>query len=582
MPPPARRPRWRRRLPRRRASPRTPPSSQRRRPASTAACPAPPRSARALRRPRSRPPPADPITGEPPARRRPSPVTAALGGVVDGVDNTTGPRPRPPVERGHRPDHRPARHTVKNTLNDVGGALGSPISATSVNDTVRRASATASSAARASRPACSAATRRSLASAFLIQRSAIPCSSASCWAERWWPPGQHDQLARLGGALVELLASSSDGICSSPSAWSRSSGWPAQQLDRLAQVVLAEPGLERRRERARTARHLERPRARARAAGAPRRPGRSRSPRRSLGLVAAPWIAMKPPMLEPRTQIALRRRPPRAPASRRAILATSPSAAGDISSAASPRARAGRRRAPPSRWRRRARPKSAWFSLREPAPWTITSPGQGGGESREPEQVRAPLGSPVSRRAPSGLVAVACSRRCGRYREPLRPCSRRPSRSPRPAARTTMSATRRRRRPTRFAGSAVYPIGSRVNERGHLEVGGCDVVELAREFGTPAYIYAEDDIRARARAYLDALSRPHRRLRGRSTRARRRRSPRSTGCCARRGCRSTSPPGGELHMALRRRASTPRASTCTATTRPRPSCATRSRPASAT
>jgi diaminopimelate decarboxylase len=55
-------------------------------------------------------------------------------------------------------------------------------------------------------------------------------------------------------------------------------------------------------------------------------------------------------------------------------------------------------------------------------------------------------------------------------------------------------------------GSAVYPIGSRVNDRGHLEVGGCDVVELAAETGTPAYIYAEDDMRARARAYRDAFA----------------------------------------------------------------------------
>ncbi len=53
--------------------------------------------------------------------------------------------------------------------------------------------------------------------------------------------------------------------------------------------------------------------------------------------------------------------------------------------------------------------------------------------------------------------------------------------------------------------SHVYPLGSRLNERGRLEVGGCDVVELAREFGTPAYIYAEDDMRARARAYVEAL-----------------------------------------------------------------------------
>jgi diaminopimelate decarboxylase len=56
-------------------------------------------------------------------------------------------------------------------------------------------------------------------------------------------------------------------------------------------------------------------------------------------------------------------------------------------------------------------------------------------------------------------------------------------------------------------GSAVYPLGSRVNARGHLEIGGCDVVELAEEHGTPAYVYAEDDIRARARAYVEAFER---------------------------------------------------------------------------
>jgi diaminopimelate decarboxylase len=58
-----------------------------------------------------------------------------------------------------------------------------------------------------------------------------------------------------------------------------------------------------------------------------------------------------------------------------------------------------------------------------------------------------------------------------------------------------------------IAGSPVYPAGSRVNERGHLEIGGCDVVELAAELGTPAYLYAEDDMRARARAYREAFER---------------------------------------------------------------------------
>jgi diaminopimelate decarboxylase len=54
--------------------------------------------------------------------------------------------------------------------------------------------------------------------------------------------------------------------------------------------------------------------------------------------------------------------------------------------------------------------------------------------------------------------------------------------------------------------SHVYPIGSRVNDRGHLEIGGCDAVELAAEFGTPVFVVAEDDLRARARAYSRGLA----------------------------------------------------------------------------
>jgi diaminopimelate decarboxylase len=56
-----------------------------------------------------------------------------------------------------------------------------------------------------------------------------------------------------------------------------------------------------------------------------------------------------------------------------------------------------------------------------------------------------------------------------------------------------------------LAVSHVYPLGSRLNERGRLEVGGCDVLELAAEFGTPAYVYAEDDMRARARSFTEAF-----------------------------------------------------------------------------
>ncbi len=54
--------------------------------------------------------------------------------------------------------------------------------------------------------------------------------------------------------------------------------------------------------------------------------------------------------------------------------------------------------------------------------------------------------------------------------------------------------------------SHVYPRGTRVTDRGRLELGGCDAVELAREFGTPVYAVVEEDLRRRARAFRDALA----------------------------------------------------------------------------
>jgi diaminopimelate decarboxylase len=52
--------------------------------------------------------------------------------------------------------------------------------------------------------------------------------------------------------------------------------------------------------------------------------------------------------------------------------------------------------------------------------------------------------------------------------------------------------------------SPALPGDSRLNERGRLEIGGCDTIELAREYGTPAYIVAEDDLHARARVFMAA------------------------------------------------------------------------------
>ena len=51
------------------------------------------------------------------------------------------------------------------------------------------------------------------------------------------------------------------------------------------------------------------------------------------------------------------------------------------------------------------------------------------------------------------------------------------------------------------------PQSSAVNAAGRLEVAGCDVVELAREFGTPLFIYDEQQIRERCREYQSAFGR---------------------------------------------------------------------------
>ena len=44
-----------------------------------------------------------------------------------------------------------------------------------------------------------------------------------------------------------------------------------------------------------------------------------------------------------------------------------------------------------------------------------------------------------------------------------------------------------------------------VNEAGHLTIGGCDTVELAKEFGTPLYVLDETTIRNICRAYVKSF-----------------------------------------------------------------------------
>ncbi len=45
-----------------------------------------------------------------------------------------------------------------------------------------------------------------------------------------------------------------------------------------------------------------------------------------------------------------------------------------------------------------------------------------------------------------------------------------------------------------------------VNEKGHLTIGGCDTVELAKEYGTPLYVIDEDTVRNTCKSYVNSIN----------------------------------------------------------------------------
>ncbi len=51
----------------------------------------------------------------------------------------------------------------------------------------------------------------------------------------------------------------------------------------------------------------------------------------------------------------------------------------------------------------------------------------------------------------------------------------------------------------------LFPSTARINAQHHLEIGGCDVAELAREFGTPLYLYDDEHLHVRAREIREAF-----------------------------------------------------------------------------
>lgn len=51
----------------------------------------------------------------------------------------------------------------------------------------------------------------------------------------------------------------------------------------------------------------------------------------------------------------------------------------------------------------------------------------------------------------------------------------------------------------------LLPDNATIDDTGRLSIGGCDVLELAEEFGTPLFVYDEDHLRARCREAVSAF-----------------------------------------------------------------------------
>lgn len=55
------------------------------------------------------------------------------------------------------------------------------------------------------------------------------------------------------------------------------------------------------------------------------------------------------------------------------------------------------------------------------------------------------------------------------------------------------------------ANQNIKPITTKINTQGNIEIGGCDLVELANKYGTPLYVYDEATIRSMTNSYKDAF-----------------------------------------------------------------------------
>ena len=52
----------------------------------------------------------------------------------------------------------------------------------------------------------------------------------------------------------------------------------------------------------------------------------------------------------------------------------------------------------------------------------------------------------------------------------------------------------------------LFPMRSNNNSNNHLEIGGCDVVDLVNKYGTPLYIYDEFTLRNMCNQFKSAFN----------------------------------------------------------------------------
>lgn len=71
------------------------------------------------------------------------------------------------------------------------------------------------------------------------------------------------------------------------------------------------------------------------------------------------------------------------------------------------------------------------------------------------------------------------------------------------SGRQYLSDSNSERSPNQF----LMPLTARVNEKDHLEIGGCDVADLVQKFGSPLYILDETGLRTACRQYREAFQR---------------------------------------------------------------------------